>query len=108
MTPHKYILDEHGNPRIEPDLIKWAKWFEKAERHVAVTHVADSKISTVFLGLDHNFSKSGPPVLWETMVFGGLLDQEQERCSGSREQAEAMHLNMVQLVTTEHEANQPI
>lgn len=108
MTPHKYILDEHGNPKIEPDLIKWAQWFEKAERHVAVTQVADSKVSTVFLGLDHNFNKNGPPVLWETMVFGGILDQEQERCSGNREQAEAMHLNMVQLVTTEHEANQPI
>ena len=26
-------------------------------------------ISTVFLALDHNYGLSGPPVLWETMVF---------------------------------------
>ena len=40
----------------------------------------------------------GPPVLWETMVFGGKLDQEQARCSGNREQAEAMHNEMVERV----------
>jgi hypothetical protein len=31
-------------------------------------------ISTVFLGLDHNFSADGPPILFETMVF--LSDKE--------------------------------
>ena len=36
------------------------------------------QISTVFLGLDHAFG-SGPPILWETMIFGGLLDEFQER-----------------------------
>jgi hypothetical protein len=107
MTSHKYVLDEHGNPKVEPDLIKWGTWFERADRHVGQTLVGDTKVSTVFLGLDHNFSNSGPPVLWETMVFGGPLDMEQKRCSGSREQAEAMHLNMVQYVKTkEHEANE--
>jgi hypothetical protein len=29
------------------------------------------RISTVFLGLDQNFLTSGPPILFETMVFGG-------------------------------------
>lgn len=62
-----------------------------------VATVGDSKISTVFLGLDHSFGSSSP-VLWETMVFGGELDQEQDRCSGSREQAEAMHARMVEKV----------
>lgn len=36
------------------------------------------RISTVFLGLDHQYG-SGPPILWETMVFGGVLDGFQER-----------------------------
>jgi hypothetical protein len=27
-------------------------------------------VSTVFLGLDHNFGMNGPPILFETMVFG--------------------------------------
>lgn len=27
-------------------------------------------VSTIFLGLDHNYTGKGPPVLWETMIFG--------------------------------------
>lgn len=30
----------------------------------------DIQVSTVFLGVDHNFSTTGPPILWETMIFG--------------------------------------
>jgi len=26
-------------------------------------------ISTVFLGINHNFSPSGPPIIFETMIF---------------------------------------
>lgn len=93
----KYILDENGNPQPEPDLIKWGMWLEKAERHVGDDTIGDSRVSTVFMGLNHNYGQ-GAPILWGTMVFGGKLDQEQERCSGSREQAEAMHQNMIKKV----------
>lgn len=58
--------------------------------------IGEAKVSTVFLGFDHGWE--GEPVLWETMVFGGPLDQEQDRCSGSREQALAMHAAMVERV----------
>ena len=92
-----YILDKKGNPVAEPDLEKWEIWFTDARRHVAEEKIGDSRISTVFLGLDHSFG-GGTPVLWETMVFGGKLDREQDRCSGSREQAEAMHACMVEHV----------
>jgi hypothetical protein len=47
--------------------------------------------------MDHQWGE-GPPILWETMVFGGPMDQEQDRCGGSREQAEAMHAHMVKRV----------
>lgn len=47
-------------------------------------------VSTVFLGLDHRYSHEGPPMIFETMIFGGEHDQWQERCS-TWEQAEAMH-----------------
>jgi hypothetical protein len=58
------------------------------------------KVSTVFLGIDHNFDfeEDAPPVLWETMVFNGPMDSEMDRCSGNREQAEAMHAKMVERV----------
>ena len=89
-----YTLDEKGTPVHEPDMMTWARWFESADRKVAKETIGEAEVSTVFLGLDHNWG-DGPPILWETMVFGGPLDQEQERCSGSREQAEAMHAEMV-------------
>jgi hypothetical protein len=75
-------------------------WFETANRRVAETMIGEAWVSTVFLGVDHNFSLTGKvsPVLWETMVFGGTLDQEMNRCSGSKEQAEAMHWDMVDRV----------
>lgn len=107
MSCDKFILDERGEPVPEPDLIKWAKWFERADnlRRVCNTHVPDDSgrtvtVSTVFLGLDHNFSRRGGPVLWETMVFGGPeeIDQTMTRCAGGREQAEAMHAEMVEKV----------
>jgi len=39
----------------------------------------DVRVSTVFLALNHNFADVGPPVLWETMIFGGEWDGSQWR-----------------------------
>lgn len=94
----RYILNADGKPVPEPDLVAWARWYEAADRHVAKDQIGEVRVSTVFLGIDHSFGRPGGPVLWETMVFGGRLDQEQERCSGSREQAEAMHARMMERV----------
>lgn len=102
MLPDNYILDKYKMPVKEPDLIHWARWMEKKDRIVKQEMVGDVKVSTVFLGIDHNFSHEGPPILWETMVFGGPHDQEwMDRCSGSIEQAEAMHERMVERVKNE-------
>ena len=98
MTTHKYILNEKGEPVAEPDLMTWARWFEDAHRHVAGDKIGRSRVSTVFLGIDYNFYDEGPPVLWETMVFGGKLDGQQSRCAGTREQAEAAHGEIVKRV----------
>lgn len=60
------------------DLMEWATWLESADRGVAEDRIGEVRISTVFLGLDHNYG-SGPPLLFETMVFGGKLDGEMYR-----------------------------
>jgi hypothetical protein len=86
----------------EPDLFKWAEWFEKSaaddSRRVAHTQVGGISISTVFLGLDHSFDYSGKaiPILFETMAFGGgsSRDLDCERCE-TWEQAEKQHADMV-------------
>lgn len=98
MSQPKFILDANGKPVPEPNLIKWANWFESANRIVKQEWIGESRVSTVFLGLDYNFHPSGPPVLWETMVFNGRLNGEMTRCSGTREQAEAMHAEMISRV----------
>jgi len=72
-----YILDGH-TPVKEEDVRAWARWFEKADRRVALEARNGFKVSTVFLGIDHNFNE-GEPILFETMVFGGEHDQLQER-----------------------------
>lgn len=94
-----YILDDAGNP-VPATTLEWATWSETHERHVAVTNISSSvRVSTIFLGLDHNlFPMLDPltykPVLWETMIFGGPLDQCQERYT-SVEDARAGHKRAV-------------
>jgi hypothetical protein len=64
----KYILDGK-TPIPEPDLLRWALWFEKADRVVAQTRTGSGiLISTVFIGINHRFGP-GPPLLFETMAF---------------------------------------
>lgn len=99
-----YTLNEQGEPVYEPDLMTWARWFEAnfLKRRVAWTEVGPYKVSTVFLGIDHAFG-SEVPILWEAMVFGPADDKlgeslEMDRCTGGREQAEAMHAAMVERV----------
>jgi hypothetical protein len=85
-----YILDAEDRV-VRADLITWARWFEYANRHVGYTQItSECLVSTVFLGLDHRFSGNGPPLLFETIIFGGPLDQAQNRYS-SWDDAEAGH-----------------
>lgn len=93
MSEH-YILD--GHDVVPAELMTWARWFEKGDRTVKKTTIGESKVSTVFLGLDHNFGV-GPPQLFETMVFGGPLKDEMYRCA-TWEQAEACHDAMCERV----------
>lgn len=68
-TSGRYILDGKV-PVWEPDLHKWAQWFGTHNRKVASTLIGKFEVSTVFLGLDHNFfSGNTKPLLFETMVF---------------------------------------
>uniref|UniRef100_A0A6M3JHR5 Uncharacterized protein n=1 Tax=viral metagenome TaxID=1070528 RepID=A0A6M3JHR5_9ZZZZ len=89
-----YILE--GHRAVKTDGMIWSTWIRGAERHVGDEMVGDVQVSTVFLGLDHGFGYS-PPLLFETMVFGGPLDQEQDRYT-TWEQAEEGHKDMVERV----------
>jgi hypothetical protein len=98
MLGEMYILDEEGKPVPEPDSLVWAEWFEHANRLVERTAITSKvTVSTIFLGLDHSFFRDDkPPVLWETMIFGGKHDLETWRYT-SREDAVLGHACAVQL-----------
>ena len=91
----KYILDGHKIVFCD-DALEWGKWFEKAELHVADDTKDDIRVSTVFLGLDYSFGY-GPPLLFETMVFGGEHDRDMDRYS-TWEEAEQGHKRMCDIV----------
>jgi len=80
-------------PVPEPDVLKWARWFESADRVVFQTEIPGGLVSTVFLGLDHQFWK-GPPLLFETMTFMDGESVDCRRCSTWLE-AEALHKEVV-------------
>jgi hypothetical protein len=86
-----YILDEHHEPipLTGPHAAhQWARWFEgalgidspdarrKDKRRVAFTDLGWCTVSTVFLGIDHNFWGDGPPILFETMIFANKAPDE--------------------------------
>lgn len=82
----KFIMDRWGRPVACPDVLQWASWFEAKDRTIDYTVIKEPTkrrpgihVSTVFLGIDHNFSDEGLPVLFETMVFGGPYDEHCER-----------------------------
>jgi hypothetical protein len=65
------------------------------ERHVAETNIGDIFISTVFLVINHAFD-DGEPILFETMIFGGVHGGYCERYA-TWEEAEKGHKRAVEL-----------
>jgi hypothetical protein len=89
-----FILDEAGEV-IPVDLSTWAAWLETHDGRIAETLIPGpygARISTVFLGLDHRLDRDSdlPPLLFETMIFGGEEDGSAWRTS-TRAEALACH-----------------
>jgi hypothetical protein len=87
--PKYYRLD--GTVPVSCSYDEWINQFKRFNRKVKHSKLStDVEISTVFLGMDHAFDSDGPPMLFETMIFGIEDDSYQTRCS-TWEQALAMH-----------------
>jgi hypothetical protein len=99
----KYILvDREVVPA--PDHETWGKWFEDhSNRRVAEDQIGEARVSTVFLGLDHGFepvNHCNPPIVFETMIFGGKHSDYCERCC-TWDEAVKMHKAAVELVKSD-------
>jgi hypothetical protein len=94
----QYILIGQ-TPVPEPDLMKWAEWMQTADCIVFQEEIAGGVVSTVFLGLDHQYG-AGPPLLFETMVFRDGESVACHRCGTWRE-AEAQHGDVLAAIRLE-------
>lgn len=65
-------------------------------RVVARDFVGRVEVCTVWLGFDHSF-RGRVPILFETMVFGGRMDQYHRRY-GTEEEAAAGHAKVLAAV----------
>jgi hypothetical protein len=98
-----YILGDDGRTPVACDLMEWARQFEARHGDVDPWRVARTEItsgvyvSTVFLGLDHQWGQ-GPPLLFETMIFGGEHNGWQDRYS-TWDEAESGHAKAVSLAS---------
>lgn len=105
MMPRFWKLNDDNS--VSPCTME--EWLEKSfkQNHVAYSDLMGYSISTVFLGLNHQY-ENGPPILFETMIFFSWekandikepdeLDYYQERCS-TFDEALVMHNKAVQMV----------
>ena len=94
-----YLLDANGEPygveKIDEDALNQASqlFLDNSRRIVAKTDTSNGQVSTVFLVHNHQWG-SGPPLIYETMIFNGTFAGAQWRYS-TREQAEAHHKYVV-------------
>lgn len=103
MSSDHYILGENHEV-ISVDLMTWANWYEKnrGNRSVAKDEVHGKIVSTVFLGLNHQFSPGGPPLLFETMIFPSYDNYSEEYTErhSTWDEALARHKLIVEHLTT--------
>ena len=72
--PPIQLTPVHGWYRMEKDgsvhpIQDFAEANKDSERVLAKTKVGKEEVSTVFLGLDHNYDPNDKPILFETMIF---------------------------------------
>lgn len=97
-----YTLDGHEVGEVAT-LAEWEKWRLEGDRQVALTRIPPGlRVSTIFLGVDHNFLGQAAPVLFETMVFDDYGESTANGCGMRRyctwAQAEDGHLDTVDAV----------
>lgn len=81
----------------EIDADKWSELFRYKEyKRVANTELKGVQVSTIWLGLNHQWD-GGKPLVFETMVFGGKHDKCMERYTTESE-ARIGHARMVSKV----------
>jgi hypothetical protein len=99
-----YVWDKETDEVRETDQSTWMSQLGDIDaRRVGWTVVNGHRVSTVFLGNDHRWLGDGPPLLFETMVFPGVDEDEtwvETYCDrySTPEQARAGHARVVAVI----------
>jgi hypothetical protein len=94
-----FILDENKNV-IPANVFEFGSFFEDGKNRIIKQETINNKlVSTVFMGINHNFTPGGKLKVFETMVFENddFKDLYQDRYS-TYEEALSGHENAVQWV----------
>lgn len=84
--------DRRGLPLVGPEA--WSLLFnDPGYKRIGDDRIGEARVSTVWLGIDHGFGV-GPPLIFETMIFGGPYNDDQWRYSTEAE-AKAGHRRIV-------------
>lgn len=89
---------------MDGNAIEWDQMVElfKSDeaRRVGYDKVGDVTVSTVLLVMDHSFLEDGPPVIFETMVFGydAVAADSDDDGYSTKEQAAEGHASVLAAV----------
>lgn len=116
IKPHKPSKEQKMFYRLDgrkiipcKNLMDFARYDVLGNNRVGLTEVNGHQVSTIFLGIDHNHTGSGRPILFETMVMFNHEDRDLEsldfldickRCC-TWDEAVAQHSDIVYSLTVE-------
>lgn len=104
---HSEWYDKDGEPvpvLVANDLLAQED-YKIVEQDIFVIDDEPVKVSTVWIGLNHNWWPGGPIKIFETMIFGGEHHMEQWRYS-TQEEAREGHAHAVSLVQLERQGGE--
>jgi hypothetical protein len=102
MSPF-YTFD--GDTVQNVTLMQYIEWITTHNTQLLYTETDDARlsVSTVFLGINHAYNNQEKPLLFETMVFGGVMDKTVKRYA-TRAEAHKGHMDIVKILVSEKDA----
>jgi len=98
-VPMGEFFDRQGKPLTTE---QWSELHSDFNYKVVIkTDIHDCQVSTVWLGSDHGFGNLPKPIIFETMIFGGLWNDFSERYA-TEEEARQSHQTIVEMIEHYH------
>lgn len=87
-------FDKEANPI---DVLRWGELNRDREySQIGLDNFSGIHLSTVWLGLNHSHTPGGPPIIFETMFFGGPLDCWTVGRYATEDEAKLAHASIVE------------